>query len=170
MHEDAKQTPTGPPSVPEQLVEGIRRAIEQPLEHENARITVVVEGGVRGEHYEFTYTVDATGAAFGVMRDELRGRAMEHRADPDPNRFGELARAIDLDALVGVHRPAIGYPPDSVIGTLEVTDGRQTVRVPFLAGDSEQRARAKEPDAVTRAADAAFAHAERTLGTEDLRP
>lgn len=171
----SKSIPIHTPRVPGRIVEGLRAAIADPRSRPRAYIRLSASGGVRGEAYDFEYRIDAAGHASARLLDELKGRraaqpARETKA-ADPERFAALASAIDIGALLRGEAPSGGFPPDSVVGRLEVSDGEQTETFLFLA-DAEQatRARMVAPDPLRKAVDAVWSAAARHLGADDVRP
>jgi hypothetical protein len=160
MATGSRTIPIGTPQVPGRVVGGIQAAIADPASRPQAYIRLRASGGVRGERYEFEYTVDAAGRAQARLLDELKDRRHATPAPAeaaaskaaDPRQFATLARALDIESLMRAESPAGNFPPDSVVGRLEVSDGEQTAT--FLR----------------KAVDAVFRSAAKALGTEDVRP
>jgi hypothetical protein len=138
-------------------------------------VRLVASGGVRSERYEFEYRIDASGNISTWLHDELRERHVEGqrkqevRADPDA--FRALVESIDVDALLREESPAAGFPPDSVVGRLEISDGEQSASFAFLA-DYQQASRAgrQANESLRRVVDAIYRSAAAHLDTEDLAP
>ena len=82
-----------------------------------------------------------------------------------------MAGAIDVDALMRSGRPTPPFPPDSVVGILEVSDGEQVASFAFLA-DADQAARAKAlpPEPLVQAADVIYSAAAAHLDIDDPKP
>jgi len=170
-----KSIPTQAPPSPGRITEGLRAAIADPRARPGAFIRLRVTGGVRGESYDFEYRIDAEGREAGHLRDELKGRRAEKgMADApasDPARFAALVRALDLEALMRSDTPAGGFPPDSIVGRLEVSDGEKTASFLFLADEKQaRRAMRAAPAALGSAIDSLFGAAARYLNIEDVRP
>lgn len=175
MGKEPKSIPVQAPPTPGRIADGLRAAVADPKSRRGAYIRLQITGGVRGESYDFDYRIDAGGRESGHLRDELNGRRTERPAtdtkDADPARFAALVRALDIEELMRTDAPRGGFPPDSVVGRLEVSDGDQTASFLFLA-DEEQATRARKatPDSLGKAVDAVFDAAVRHLDTRDVRP
>jgi hypothetical protein len=175
MPTDSKSIPIGTPPVPDRVVRGLQAAIADPGSRPQAYIRLRASGGVRGEAYDFEFRIDAAGRTHTHLLDELKGRRQSApvAADmaADPKRFATLARALDIEALMRAEAPSGGFPPDSVVGRLEVSDGEQTATFLFLADEQQaERARRRAPNSLHKAVDAVFRAAAATLGADDVRP
>lgn len=173
MATDPKTTPLATPPLPERVAEGLRKAIDDPKRYPKAYIRLSAAGGVHGERYEFDYRIEASGRATSRLHDELKGRSIAERVATgkaaSPARFAALAKAIDVAALLRSAPPSGGFPPDSVVGRLEISDGEQTAAFLFPAGD-DAAAGVRAADPLRRAADAVFKAAAGDLGTDDPKP
>ncbi|HSW15719.1 MAG TPA: hypothetical protein VLJ86_00720 [Ramlibacter sp.] len=174
MPTDSKSIPIGTPPVPDRVIHGLQAAIADPGSRPQAYIRLRASGGVRGEAYDFEFRIDVAGRTHTHLLDELNGR---NQSTPvaieaaDPKRFVTLARALDIEALMRAEAPSGGFPPDSVVGRLEVSDGEQTATFLFLADEKQaERARRRAPDSLHKAVDAVFRAAATTLGADDVRP
>ena len=175
MADQTKAAPAGTPKVPGRIVDGIRKAIANPKDHPRAFIRLTASGGTHGEKYEFEYMIDAAGNTTGRMRDQLKGRECRAYADADkqadPKRFASLAEAVHIDSLIGSEHAAGGFPPDSVVGRLEISDGEQSVSFAFLADDSQAaRAGIRTSESLRRAVDVVYQAAAAHLNEKDVKP
>jgi hypothetical protein len=175
MAAESNTAPSGTPQVPGRLAEGLRAAMAEPQRHPEAYIRLSVSGGVHGEAYALEYRMDATGHTTGRLVDEMKGRRHEAPAPskqaPDPARFAALARSIDIESLMRADNLGGGFPPDSVVGRLEVSDGEQTASFVFLADDAQaDHAGRRAPDPLRKAAAAVYQAAAAHLGTGDVKP
>lgn len=174
MADETTARPAGTPQVPGRLVEGMREAIADPTRRPGAYIRLTASGGVHGEEYEFEYMIDASGTTTSRLRDELNNRDRSDRGEPTRqgvDRFKSLAEAIDIEALVQAEHPAAGFPPDSVVGRLEVSDGEQSAGFAFLADDGQaERAQVSTSEPLQRAVDAVYGAAAKHLDDRDIRP
>lgn len=174
MADEPKASPAGTPKVPGRIVEGMREAIADPRSRPRAYIRLTAAGGVHGEHYEFEYQIDASGQTVSRMRDELNGRHHSGRqgdAQKDLDRFRSLAETIDVESLLRAEHASGGFPPDSVVGLLEISDGEQTASFAFLADDTQAaQARIHTPEPLRRAVDAIYGAAAACLDDDDLKP
>ena len=175
MAGEPKSIPIHAPRVPGRIVEGLRAAIADPKARPRAYVRLRASGGVRGEAYDFEYRIDAAGNVEVRLRDELKGRDAARPArdakGADPGRFAALVRALDIEALARSEAPSGGFPPDSVVGRLEVSDGEQTETYLFLADEKQaSRARLLASDPLRKAVDAVWRAAAAHLDLEDVRP
>ncbi len=175
MTDQPNASPAGTPRLPERLGEGLRAAADEPTSRPGAYVRLRVTGGVSGERYEFEFMADAAGNVVSRVRDELKQRdataARPEQRRPDPDQFRNLARSIDVGAIVRADRPATGFPPDSVVGFLEISDGEQVESFPFLADqDQATRAQASAPEPLAQAVDAVYKAAAAYLDLEDVKP
>ena len=176
MPTERKSVPIHAPRLTGRIVEGMRAAIADPKSRPQAYIRLSASGGVRGEAYDFEYRIDAAGRSSVRLRDELKERraarrASEPKTKAQPTRFAALARALDIETLLRSETPSGGFPPDSVVGRLEVSDGEQTVTFLFLADDAQAaRARMPAPEALRKAVDAVYRAAATHLDIKDVRP
>jgi hypothetical protein len=176
MPAERKSIPIHAPRLPGRIVEGLRAAIANPKSRPQAYVRLTASGGVRGETYDFEYRIDAAGRSSARLVDELKERraarlASDAKTKAEPARFAALARDLDIEALVQSDTPAGGFPPDSVVGRLEVSDGEQTVAFLFLADEAQAaRARMPAPEALRKAVDAVYRAAASHLDTKDVRP
>ncbi len=175
MADETNARPVGIPKVPGRIVDGMRKAVADPASRSRAYVRLSVSGGVHGEEYEFEYLVDASGNTTGHMRDELSGRRGSARPEAqrqvDPQRFKSLVEAIDVDALVRADYAAGGFPPDSVVGRLELSDGEQAVSFTFLADDNQAaRSEIRMPEPLRTAVDAVYRAAAADFGQDNVKP
>lgn len=173
MATESKTMPIATPQLPGRIVEGLRKAIDDPKKYPKAYIRLSASGGVHGESYDFEYRIEASGRATSRLHDELKGQRIAERAATgkaaSPAQFAALAKAIDIEALLRSEPVSGGFTPDSVVGRLEISDGEQTATFLFQAGD-EQAAGARASDPLRRAAAAVYKAAAAHLGTDDAKP
>jgi hypothetical protein len=141
-----------------------------PADSGGPRISVRIDGGPRGEEYRFHFEAAASGAVLLDYKSDLAGRQVEaSRATLSPADFDRLLRGANLRQLKTASRarPA-RIPPCSVVGVLDVFDGRERVRVVFMA-DREQAREAgyRTPPAVSRLVDRIYTLAAQQLGLKD---
>lgn len=175
MPADPQSSPLHAPPQPGRLLENFRAAIADPKARPGAHIRLRATGGVHGEGYDFDYVVDAAGNVSGHLRDELKGRHVERLTGDNqkqgPASFAALAEAIDIEALLRSETPRGGFPPDSVVGRFEISDGEQTETFLFLADEHQaRRAALFAPDPLRKAIEAVWRAASAQMGSDDVRP
>lgn len=175
MVDEMKTVPAGIPSVPAELIETLRLALERPELASQVQIRMSIDGGQEAERYSFHF--DASGA--GVFSARMNCRMTERRLESGSERierqdFVRLLRAADLPRLMETYRPLNRIPPCSLVGRLEITDGRQRVTFLFMA-DAAQAAAAgfQMPAELARLVDEVYAVSAKYMGVhgpEAVRP
>lgn len=173
--EEPRSIPSATPKIPGRIVEGFRAAIADPKQRPKAYVRLTVSGGVHGESYDFEYRIDAAGRISSHLVDEMKQRRYSTPADSarkaSAERFVDVARKLDVEALARIEKPTAGFPPDSVVGRLEINDGEQAATFVFLADDQQAAsARYTAPDALRKAVDVLYREAAAHLGADDLKP
>jgi hypothetical protein len=175
MPTEPKSIPIHVPHTPGRIVEGIYEAIADPKTHPQAYIRLTVSGGIRGEAYDFEYRIDAKGQSNVRLRDELKNfQTQVIQADTefiDPKCFATLVSALDIANLIRCETQSGGFPPDSVVGRLEISDGDQKATFLFLANEEQaKQARLLAPDPLRKAVDTIYRTAATHLRMENVRP
>lgn len=175
MGKEPQSIPAQAPPAASGVAEGLRAAAADPAARRGAFVRLHVFGGVHGEAYELDYRIDADGRESGQMKDDLKGRSDQTSAAKSkvvaPARFAAMLRAIDVDSLMRADPPRTGFPPDSVVGRLEISDGERTESFLFLANETQAvDARMATPSALSKAADVLFDAAADHFGTKEVRP
>ena len=175
MPADPKTAPFHAPPDPNRIAAGLRAAFADPKTHPQAYIRLTASGGVRGEAYDFEYRIDASGKTSVHLRDEMKGVRLTEPA-PDAKKvtaaqFASLAAALDIDALMRSETPSGKFPPDSVVGRLEIGNGADKAIFLFLADEEQaKQARIAVPDPLRKAVDALYRAAATQLQIESVRP
>ncbi len=172
MSEERKKgTPGAIPPDSGALAEGVRAAAQDRQARERLQVWLLVEGGVKGERYELRFNASGTGVMECGLRNELAGVTYEPSVSRIGSKeFADLLSSIDVDRLVEASRVVPRIPPDSLVGRLRVTDGKQEVSVLFMA-DEEQAELAghRPPRAVLELLDKIYELCGAQLGTERVR-
>ena len=169
---DENAAPGAVPPAPQELAGKVERAAGDSGEASELRVELVVAGGVHGERHEFRCELSGAGELRSDFRSDLGGDPPEDsHAELPRAEFEGLLRSLDVAALDAASRRRPRIPPDSLVGRLRVSDGRQDVEVTFMA-DPEQAEAAGEtpPPAVTEAVDAIYRLGSRPLEADDVRP
>ena len=151
-------SPAGPPPTRQAAITGDAGA---------PRVRLTVDGGVPGEQYRFRFEISAGGAIAYRLKSELAGRLVEDSVSRvEPAEFDRLLRGLRIGQLKQARqRRPPHIPPCSVLGLLEVFDGRARVEMVFMA-DPEQARQAghRTPPVVARAVDRIYTLAARQMG------
>jgi hypothetical protein len=170
--EDAKAAPEGPPPDSDQLAERLDRAVKEPEIRREFQVRLDVEGGHAGERYEFRFRASGTGDAEVTLVDNLRARREEAKvAQLTQQDLSGLLRALDVTALLEASRMKPRIPPGSVVGRLQVSDGRQEISVLFMADAGQaESAGYRMPPGLAEAVERLYDLGATRLGAKDIRP
>jgi hypothetical protein len=170
MPEEGKAAPTGIPAVPAELTESLRLAVEKPDLAREVQIRMSVEGGHEAERYSFHFNASGAGALSSSMSCRMTGREGRSRAERiEHEDFVGLLRAADLPRLIEVQRPLNRIPPCSLIGRLEITDGKQRVTFLFMADPAQAAAAGFQmPPELARLVEAVYAVSAKYMGAQGL--
>jgi hypothetical protein len=170
--ENAKAFPQGPPPDPGQLAERFERALKEPEVRREFHVSLNVEGGHAGERYEFRFRASGTGDAEVSLVDNLRGRRDEAKIVQLTQRdISGLLRALDVRTLLQASRMQPRIPPGSVVGRLEVSDGRQEISVLFMADPGQaESAGYRMPPGLAETLERLYDLGAKHLGAKDVRP
>jgi hypothetical protein len=167
-----KAEPAAAPVVPEALAAKVALALEAPEQGRDLRVRLDVEGGLHEERYELRFDASGAGDSSAALRSVLAGKEVAPATGKLPARSRtQLLRALDVPQLARAAAAPPWIPPDSLIGTLEITDGEQRVNVVFMADTEQARTAGFElPPPLQKAVDTIYSLAARQLGERDVRP
>ena len=163
MANDPKSIPTQSPVTSSSLAERLRVVRKLPEEMRGIRVTLHVSGGVAGQSYTFRFTASGEGDVTCHIRCELSKRdAHTRKSQLSQEEFGDLLDKIRSSKLLELDPEPAGFLPDTVVGCLEITDGRNVYRTYFAADADQARVQNRiVPRPLKRAVDAIY-----TLGTQ----
>ena len=170
--DNVKSSPGAVPHVPGDLAAQVAAAVDDKDVRTPIHLGLHVEGGLADERYEFHFEVSGTGAVSSVLRDALAGRNPEpKRGELASGQLTELLRKIDVRALAEAGRRPARFPPDSLVGRLEVRNDTQRVSVLFMADPEQAKAAGQEPPRAVRELVAAVYEAgAKQLGEKTVAP
>jgi len=169
MDSSIKAGPGGPPPPGGDFIANFERAVGAPSEHGNVHVRMEIDGAIPGERYRFAFIAHPSGIAQFEMSSEPSKRA--HKRDAAELAFDQLVRRIDVASLINADIPPPRFPPDSLVGRLELSDGRQQRVFYFMADVEQARTAGHAMDShLARAVEAIYDEAARQLGTDDIRP
>jgi hypothetical protein len=170
--EYAKASPQGPPPDREQLAERLERAVKEPEVLRDFYLRLDVEGGHAGERYEFRLRASGTGDAQVSLVDNLRGRRQEATTVHFTQRdVAGLLRALDVRTLLEASRVQARIPPGSVVGRLEINDGRQQISALFMADPGQaESAGYRMPPRLAQLLELLYKLGAKHLRMKDVRP
>lgn len=129
----------------ERLRGGVVPPIPSPSDPEDGRrVLLMVTGGAPGDRYEYRAEVTSAGHGNVSVLDEIQGFREEDSAVViEPDQVQDLFARAAAEEVLNIDHPTPQFVPDSLVGTLVVTDGVVEKRIQF-AVDS-QSGRAREP-------------------------
>jgi hypothetical protein len=167
-----KHSPGAPPSAPGELADKVTKAIKSDKERAELHVRLNVEGGQHEERYEFRF--DASGG--GEVECGLTCALSKRDLAPATSKitatdFAKLLKSVDIAKLAEAAKAVPRIPPDSLVGRLQVTDGRQQVTVIFMADPEQAKAAGYEPPPeVTQIVEGIYKQAAKQLGVRNARP
>ena len=161
---------SGEPELP--MPELLRRSIDDVELRRGLRVSLAIDGGLTGEKYQFELRVSGEGKAEIQMVCGLTHRAVSpcvYKLNPVLQRE-LLQELLESQVLSERHEPP-GFPPDSLVGRLELAYERAVFRVFFMADPEQARTAGRLPNAaLVRAVEAMFALGALMVGRDNLRP
>lgn len=161
---ERKQRPE-PIEETESLEQKLDRATRGEVDRE-LRVSRLVAGGVPSQRYRFHFAAEGSGRIRCELRCELSSReGKASRRKLDPEQVADLIRTIVASGVLDVPAEQPRFVPDTVVGTLELSDGRSNLRWDFAADPEQARTQdALPPPALEKAADEIYALGRRLMG------
>jgi hypothetical protein len=161
-----KSSPGATPQLPQELASQLALALDDPAARAPIRVGLHVEGGVANERYDFHFEASGTGGVSSALSCRMTGRSPEPKHGTlSAKELTELLRKVDVKALAEAARRAPRFPPDSLVGRLEVGNETQRVTVLFMADPEQARSAGYEPPRAVRELTAAIYD----MGAKQLR-
>lgn len=124
------------------FVERLRSVVGAEGTAGDAKVVLVVSGGAPGDRFE--YRAEVAGGGRGEVRvlDEISGRQEEnHGVAVEAAQVARLFELAASDEVLNTEHPAPRFVPDSLVGTLVVTDGDAEKRIHFAVDSESGRVR-----------------------------
>lgn len=163
MAAQKKASPKGTPPAQQQPTGVVAEA---------PRVRMTIDGGSRGEEYSFHFEASAGGAVVCRLKSELSGRQFDDSVSRmESAELDDLLRSLDVTRLKQVRPSRMPpIPPCSLLGQLEVFDGKDRVQIVFMADAGQaQQAGYRLPAVVARAIEIIYNRAARYLGLEGAK-
>lgn len=172
MNDTKKATPGGAPDDRRTLADKLGPAEVEPRAQAGIRVRLDVEGGSMPDRYEFHFEATGAGDVQSSVVDGLRGLEAVRRVGQVPEAdIREIFKSLDVADLEDVRRRLPPIPPDSTIGILTVSAGRDEETITFMADEGQAETAGFElPPNLRRAVDGIYAVAARQLERETVRP
>lgn len=149
----------------ESLEQKLERAVRDDVDRD-LRVSLVVAGGAPSQRYRFDFAADGSGSVRSDFSSELSGRTGKARQRTLTRKeFAEVLRGIVASGLLELSVDQPRFLPDTVVGILEVSDGRSSFRWDFAA-DPEQAVTqgTVPPPALERAVDEIYSLGGKLMG------
>ena len=166
-----------PRPEPTEEAESLERKLERAARDEvdrELRVSLLVAGGVPSQRYRFHFAADGSGRVRCELDCDLSDRkGKAGRRTLAQKEFADLVRAIVASGVLEVSAEQPRFVPDTVVGSLELSDGRSSLRWDFAADPEQAKTQgAVPPPAVERAADEIYSLGGRLMGkrTASVKP
>jgi hypothetical protein len=159
-----------PPAV-EQVRDELRSALRDPSRLREVRVRLTISGGLPEERYELRFGAEGGKVDCALAGVQTGAKTQAETYELSDRELAELFERMDLLQLLkgDVPRPLI--PPDSLVGRLELSAGREPVTLYFMADPGQARdAGFEPPPALAKAIEAIYGICGRVLGIERLAP
>lgn len=160
-----RKTRPEPLDEPDSLEQKLERASERDVDSD-LRVALLVTGGAPSQRYRFHFAADGSGQVRSELGSELSGH--EGRASGQklaPEEFADLVKRIVSSGVLEVSAEQPRFLPDTVVGTLELSDGRRTLRWDFAADPEQAKTQGTiPPSALEKAADEIYSVGGRLMG------
>lgn len=172
MNDSNKAQPGGIPSGPDSLIAKVGPANEAPSDPTEIQISLDIEGGSAADRYELHFATTASGEVESGLKDRLRRLDLAPRAgQAEAEEITEVLKNIDIAQMIALRGQLPPIPPDSLVGILRISDGREEVAIPFMADEGQAETAGFElPEELRRAIDRIYEIAARHLDVETVKP
>jgi hypothetical protein len=159
-----------PPAV-EEARDELQSALRDPSRLREVRVRLMISGGLPEERYELQFRAEGGKVDCALAHVQTGAKTQAETYELSDRELAELFERMELLQLLkgDVLRPLI--PPDSLVGRLELSAGREPVTLYFMADPGQARdAGFEPPPALAKAIDAIYGICGRVLGIERLAP
>jgi hypothetical protein len=150
----------------ESLEQKLERAARDDVDRE-LRVSLLVAGGAPSQRYRFHFAAEGSGRVHCEWRCELSGReaANASRRKLDRKQFADLVRTLEASGMLEVPAEQPRFEPDTIVGTLELSDGRSSLIWDFAADPEQAKTQGVVPPfALKRAADEIYSLGAKLMG------
>ena len=174
----SKQHKIGPsltpdlPSIPQSPRETLMRAIKEPQAGEDITVALKVGGGLPSQSYRFDFRASGKGEFHCEMKCELSKRQAKASSEVmESKQFTSLLRNIVASGVLDVPQEPPRFLPDTVVGKLEISDGKSVHRIYFAADPEQASTQGKvPPPEVLKAVDSIYTLASKLTGKRSVKP
>jgi hypothetical protein len=159
-----------PPAIEEARAE-LQSALRDPSRLRDVRVRLTISGGLPEERYELRFRAEGGKVDCALAQAQTGAKSQAESHELSERELVELFQRMDLVQLLKGDVPRPRIPPDSLVGRLELSVGREPVSLYFMADPGQARdAGFEPPPALAKAIDAIYGICGRTLGIEHLAP
>jgi hypothetical protein len=162
----AERKPTPEPiEEAESLEQKLERAARNDIDR-NLRVSLIVGGGAPSQRYRFHFAADGSGRVRSDFSSEPSGRTGKaSKRTLTRKEFAEVLRAIVATGVLELSVDQPRFLPDTVVGTLEISDGRSSFRWDFAADPEQAMTQGTvPPPALERAVDEIYSLGGKLMG------
>lgn len=172
MNDNTKAIPGGIPQDPTPLAVKVGAARVAPKDPTDLRVTLDIEGGSADDRYEFHFKGSGTGDTQVEVKDRLRQLEILPRVGAvSVDDMTEVFTSLDVGQMMALSRSMPPIPPDSTVGILTVSDGRQEATIVFMADEGQAETAGFElPGDLRRVVDKIFEIGAKKVDLESVRP
>ena len=112
------------------------------------RMQISVSGGLEGEHIQLDAEVTGDGHLVGQFENQLTDRAGSLDGQISDDRLRGLVDLVSSEGFVDQPEPGL-FPPDTIVGSVEITLEGETIGTYLAAVDPDQVADTKAESELT---------------------
>lgn len=172
MSDREKAAPGAIPPDETPLASKVGAANVSPEDPTQLVVRLDVEGGSGADRYELHLVGTGSGDVQLEVKDRLRQIEFSPRVgQARAEEVADVLKCIDIAQIIEFSGRIPPIPPDSVVGILRITDGKEEVSLPFMADEGQaENAGFELPEELREAIDAIFEISARQLDVESVRP
>ena len=134
------------PSVPASPRETLLKAVQEPRVAEEVTVALKISGGLPSQAYRFEFRASGKGEVHCEMRSELTSRQAKAQVQQlESKQFTALLRNLLASGVLEVPQEPPRFLPDTLVGRLEISDGKSVHRIYFAADPDQASVQDKVP-------------------------
>jgi hypothetical protein len=171
-NDNRKKGPQGAPIHVLELDMKVRQAAKDPGVEQDIFVRMIVSGGVHGERYDFHFNASSKGVVVCGLQCQMTDRDYASQEYELPREaFAQVLETVSVHELAMASEQEVLFPPDSLVGQLEISDGEHVIRAIFMADPGQAETAGYElPTYLAQTTDAVYELAAQVMGIEDARP
>ena len=160
------------PSAPASPRETLLKAVQEPRAAEDITVALKISGGLPSQAYRFEFRASGKGDVHCEMASELTSRQAKARAQKlESNQFAALLKNLLASGVLEVPQEPPRFLPDTLVGRLEISDGKSVHRIYFAADPDQASVQDKVPrPEVKKAVDLIYSLARKVTGARAIKP